>query len=87
MTDRTDPLGDADEATQLYGFLDYHRATLLMKTDGLSQEQLATTHGPSTMTLGGMLKHLALVEDNWFSIFFLGNDDAPYWADVDWEAD
>ena len=86
-TDRTDPAYDADEATQLYGFLDYHRATLLMKTDGLTAEQLATAHPPSAMTLGGMLKHLALVEDNWFSVFLLGNDYDAVWADVDWAQD
>jgi len=85
--DRTDPAYDADEATQLYGFLDYHRATLLMKTEGLTAEQLATSHPPSTMTLGGMLKHLALVEDNWFSVFLLGNDYDAVWADVDWAQD
>ena len=39
------------------------------------------------MTLGGLLKHLALVEDNWFSFVFLGNDDAEVWRDVDWDAD
>jgi uncharacterized damage-inducible protein DinB len=87
MTDRTDPACAADEATQLYGFLDYHRATLLMKTDGLSAEQLTVTHPPSTMTLGGMLKHLALVEDNWFSVFLHGNEYDEVWADVNWAAD
>ena len=39
------------------------------------------------MTLGGMLKHLALVEDNWFSVVLLGNDDAEPWNSVDWNAD
>ena len=80
MTDRADPKADADEATQLYGFLDYHRATLLMKTDGLDAEQLARPHPPSTMTLGGMLKHLALVEDSWFSVFLHGNEYDAVWA-------
>jgi uncharacterized damage-inducible protein DinB len=87
MIDRTDPAYDAGEATQLYGYLDYHRATLLMKTEGLTAEQLALTHPPSTMTLGGMLKHTALNEDNWFSVFLLGNGYAEPWASVDWEAD
>jgi uncharacterized damage-inducible protein DinB len=87
MTDRTDPACDADERTQLLGFLDYHRATLLRKTDGLDAAQLSTTHPPSTMTLGGLLKHLALVEDNWFSVFLHGHEyDAP-WAGVDWDGD
>ena len=87
MTERTDPPPTADEATQLFAFLDYHRATLLMKTDGLDAEQLARRHPPSTMTLGGMLKHLALVEDNWFSVFLHGNEYDEVWADVDWVND
>ena len=87
MTDRTDPECDTDERGQLLGFLDYHRATLLMKTDGLGAGELATAHPPSTMTLGGLLKHLALVEDNWFSVFLHGNDVDAVWADVDWESD
>jgi uncharacterized damage-inducible protein DinB len=87
MTGRVDPVPDADEATQLFGFLDYHRATLLIKTDGLDADQLARAHAPSTMTLGGLLKHLALVEDNWFSVFLHGHDPAEPWAGVDWDAD
>jgi uncharacterized damage-inducible protein DinB len=85
--DRVDPPTLADERTQLMAFLDYHRATLLWKTEGLTGEQLARTLPPSTMTLGGMLKHLALVEDNWFSVVLLGRDEDPCWQDVDWEAD
>ncbi len=85
--DRTDPAYDADERTQLLGYLEYHRATLLWKVDGLDAEQLAAQHPPSTMTLGGMLKHLALVEDNWFSVFLHGNEYDAAWADVDWDSD
>ncbi len=87
VTDRVDPPTVADERTQLMAFLDYHRATLHRKTEGLTAEQLAQTLPPSTMTLGGMLKHLALVEDNWFSVVLLGHEDDPYWAGVDWDAD
>jgi uncharacterized damage-inducible protein DinB len=85
--DRVDPPSLADERTQLMAFLDYHRATLLWKTEGLTGEQLARTLAPSTMTLGGMLKHLALVEDDWLSVFLLGHEPDPLWRDVDWEAD
>ena len=85
--DRTDPAYDADERTQLLGYLDYHRATLLRKVDGLDAEQLTAKHPPSTMTLGGLLKHLALVEDNWFSVFLHGNGYDAAWADVDWDSD
>ena len=85
--DRVDPPLATDETTMLRAFLGYHRDTLRRKTAGLSTEQLNATHPPSTMTLGGMLKHLALVEDHWFSVVMLGNDDAEPWRSVDWDAD
>ncbi len=84
---RVDPPGDGDEATQLYGFLDYHRETLFMKAAGLDQQQLARRHPPSSLTLAGLLKHMALVEDNWFSVMLHGNDDAEPWRGIDWEKD
>jgi uncharacterized damage-inducible protein DinB len=71
----------------LRAFLDFHRDTLRRKTAGLTSDQLNATHPPSTMTLGGMLKHLALVEDNWFSVFLHGNEYDAAWADVDWDSE
>jgi uncharacterized damage-inducible protein DinB len=85
--ERVDPPLATDEVTMLRAFLDFHRDTLRRKTAGLTSDQLNATHPPSTMTLGGMLKHLALVEDNWFSVVLLGNDDAEPWRSVDWDAD
>jgi uncharacterized damage-inducible protein DinB len=84
---RQDPPESGDEKSQLLGFLDYHRDTLRMKVDGLSGEQLNADHQPSSMTLGGMLKHLALVEQWWFGCTFLGREYSEPWASVDWEAD
>ena len=69
---RIDPPLRVDEVATLRTFLDYHRDTLRMKCAGLDQAQLAQTLAPSTMTLGGMMKHLALVESNWFNEVFLG---------------
>jgi len=86
MTARTDPPQRGTESELLYAFLDYQRATLERKTAGLDAEQLARTLPPSTMTLAGMLKHLALVEDYWFSYVFAGNDVARVFRDVDWKA-
>ncbi|TWE12986.1 uncharacterized protein DUF664 [Rudaeicoccus suwonensis] len=88
--DRRDPALRAGEAETLLGFLNYHRDTLRMKIGGLTAEQLATTLAPSDMTLGGMLKHLALVEDNWLVVVFAGQPDPEPWAsagddDPDWE--
>ena len=39
------------------------------------------------MTLGGMLKHLAFVEDWWFGRSLHGHDPSPPWDTVDWDAD
>lgn len=86
-TERTDPPLCADEATTLLGFLDYHRHTLLLKTADLDGDQLDRTHPPSSMTLGGMLKHLALVETSWFSEIFLGGTEMSPFDTVDWAAD
>ena len=49
--ERVDPPLAVPEADTLLAFLDYHRDTLRMKIEGLSQEQLAQTLPPSTMTL------------------------------------
>jgi uncharacterized damage-inducible protein DinB len=77
----------ADERTTIQGFLDLHRDVLRRKCRGLSAEQLDTTLPPSTMTLGGMLKHLAYVENWWATGVFLGEDPGEPWASVDWAAD
>ena len=86
-SERIDPPPAGDEAGQLYAFLDFHRATLQMKVAGLDAAGLAQTLPPSDMTLGGMLKHVALNEDNWFSVFLHGNEYAKPWCDVDWKLD
>ena len=76
-----------DEAATLLGFLDFQRATFGWKCAGLDRAGLAATVGVSAMTLGGMLKHLALVEDSWFSEWLFGRDPAHPWDTVDWDAD
>jgi uncharacterized damage-inducible protein DinB len=84
---RVDPPLVADEAEMLLAWLDYHRDTLRGRADGLSADQLSATHPPSTLTLGGLLKHMALVEDHWFSVILLGNEPVEPWRSADWEAD
>jgi len=84
---RPDPPLAADEAATLLGFLEYQRATLAWKCSGLNADGLAATVAASSMTLGGMLKHLAYVESWWFSEQLLGRDPEPPWATVDWVAD
>jgi uncharacterized damage-inducible protein DinB len=84
---RTDPPIVADEVTTLRSFINFYRATIRRQCDGLTVEQLRTPHPPSTMTLAGMLKHLAYVEDVWFNVRLAGNEPAPPWDTVDWAAD
>ena len=84
---RPEPPQAGDEAATLLGFLDYQRATFAWKCSGLDAAGLAATVGVSSMTLGGMLKHLALVEDSWFSERLAGQPPEPAWDMVDWDAD
>jgi uncharacterized damage-inducible protein DinB len=85
--DRTDPPLAAPELQTLRGYLDYHRDTLRWKCDGLDRAQLGTPHPPSTMTLGGIMKHVALVESSWFEDVLLGEGLMPPFTDIDWDAD
>jgi hypothetical protein len=84
---RPEPPLAADEAETLVGFLEYQRATFAWKCRGLDATGLNTSVGVSTMTLGGMLKHLALVEDSKFSQWLHGREPDALWAGVDWDAD
>jgi uncharacterized damage-inducible protein DinB len=80
------PVADAEAAT-LLGFLDFQRATLEWKSSRLDASGLSATTAASSMTLGGILKHMALVEDWWFSRSLHGRDYSPPWDAVDWAAD
>jgi uncharacterized damage-inducible protein DinB len=84
---RPEPPLAGDETATLLGFLDYQRATFAWKTAGLDAAGLRVTVGVSSMTLGGMLKHLAYVEDDWCSRWLHGNERQPPWDTVDWKAD
>lgn len=84
---RWEPDFDADERTMLTGFLDYHRATLRWKASGLTPEQMNQRVAASDLTLAGLLKHLALVEDSWFTFRFAGRPEPEPWAGVDWDTD
>jgi uncharacterized damage-inducible protein DinB len=81
---RPEPPLAGDELSTLLGFLEFQRATLRWKCDGLDAEGFRTTVGVSTMTLGGLLKHVARVEDSWFTEDLAGLPPPPPWdADQD----
>ena len=84
---RPEPPLEADEAATLLGFLDFQRATLEWKCRGLSDEQLRVALPPTSMTLGGLLKHMACVEDYWFTEVAAEQPPPEPWASVNWDAD
>ncbi len=76
-----------DETATLLGAMERERAIVAWKCGGLDAAGLRATIGASSITLGGLLKHLALVEDDYFSRRLLGRDLGPPWDTVDWDAD
>jgi hypothetical protein len=75
------------EVEQLVGALDRLRTTFRWKAGGLDAAGLQTRAGASAMTLGGHLKHLALVEDYYFTAKLRGEPLGPPWNAADMEAD
>jgi uncharacterized damage-inducible protein DinB len=77
------PFGAApDEVEALLGALHRNRRTFAWKTGGLDADAMRRTLGPSTMTLAGLVKHVALVEDHYFTHQLLGRDYPAVWAPV-----
>ncbi|MGW4485222.1 DinB family protein [Amycolatopsis sp. NPDC004368] len=87
-TERIGPPAVAGEREMLRSFLDFHRATLAMKCDGLTDEQLRRqSMPPSTLSLLGLVRHLAEVERAWFRRVINAEDVPLVWsADGDYQA-
>lgn len=80
-----------DERSTLLGYLRNYRLTLEIKCDGLDAEQMARRSvPPSTMSLLGLIRHLAEVDRNWFRRCLAGEQDVPWiyvteqHQDADW---
>jgi uncharacterized damage-inducible protein DinB len=87
-TERIGPPLTGGERETLRAFLDFHRATLAMKCDDLSDEDLRRrSMPPSTLTLLGLVRHLAEVERTWFRRVINGEDIPLLWSpDGDYQA-
>jgi len=94
-TERTEPSGVAGERAMLEGWLEYHRATLAVKCEGLSDAELRERSvPPSTLSLLGLVRHMAEVERAWFRRRLAG-EDVPFlychvgedgsWDDADFD--
>jgi uncharacterized damage-inducible protein DinB len=75
------------EITALVEFLDIHRLEFHERVWGLTDEQLRQTAAASDLTLGALIKHMALVEHTWFEHRFLGMEEREPWASAPWEDD
>ena len=82
-----EPPAAGNETDTLIGSLERQRATFAWKSGGLDEAGLRATVGASAITLGGLLKHLALIEDHYFSFKLHGRDLGPPWNAADWDAD
>lgn len=73
--ERSNTLPAAGELETLNSFLDFQRATMIRKVEGLTDEQAASQPvAPSTLSLSGLIKHLSLVEESWFQSVFAGGE-------------
>jgi uncharacterized damage-inducible protein DinB len=80
-TERPDLPLIASEREMLRVFLDFHRATLAQKCDGLTDDQLREQSSPpSTLSLLGLVRHMAEVERIWFRRAIAGEDLPLVWT-------
>jgi hypothetical protein len=88
-SERIDPPYIGDEREILVSYLDFHRATFEAKCTGVPSQRLSEqTVRPSSLSLHGLVRHLAGVERWWFRIQFAG-EDVPllYYSDDDPDQD
>jgi uncharacterized damage-inducible protein DinB len=76
-----------NEAETLLSVLERNRRTFAWKIEGLDEEGLRATTAASTMTLGGLVKHVALVEVDWLAVKLAGEEYGAPWEAVDFDAD
>ena len=89
MIERTDPDLASDERATLTQFLEWYRATVFLKVEGLTDEQAARrATPPSPLSLLGIVRHMAEVERAWFRRRFAGETAPPiYYTDDDRDGD
>ncbi|MEH0930405.1 DinB family protein [Micromonospora sp. CPCC 205558] len=82
-TERIGPPVTGDERETVRAFLDFHRATLALKCEGLSDEELRRqSMPPSTLSLLGLVRHMAEVERAWFRRVIDGEDVGLVWSET-----
>src|SRR3954454_12861096 len=88
MTDSTETSADTTSAERadLLDTLHKHRALFRVTVQGLDDEQARTRSTISELTLGGLVKHVTAVEQNWARFVLEGPAPTPDvdWANIDW---
>ena len=84
---RLSPSAAGTEADSLLTVLERNRRTFAWKTSGLDEKGLRATTAASAMTLGGLVKHVALVEADWLAVKLAGQEYGAPWDAVDFDAD
>jgi uncharacterized damage-inducible protein DinB len=87
--ERSEPEYELGEREMLEAWLDYERATLAVKCDGLTDEALKLRAvPPSTMSLLGLVRHMADVESQWFRrVLSAETNTRIYWSDDNRDGD
>lgn len=75
------------EMESVLAVLERNRRTFAWKTSDLDENGLRATTAASAMTLGGLVKHVALVEADWLAVKLAGQGYGPPWDAVDFDAD
>lgn len=84
---RMPPVRTADERTVLTAMLDWYREGVVRKVEDVAPHHASATPLRSATSIAGLVKHLALVEDSWFSERYAGEPPGEPWVGVDWKAD
>ena len=84
---RAAPSAVPSEAESLQSVLERNRRTFAWKTSGLDEPGMRATTASSSMTLGGLVKHVALVEADWLAVKLAGQEYGSPWDAVDFDAD
>ena len=89
VPERIDPPLVGDERAQLESWLEFHRATLLLKCDGLDDAGLRQRSvPPSSLSLLGLVRHMTEVERSWFRRILVADGAAPlYYSDDNEDGD
>ncbi|WP_030903728.1 DinB family protein [Streptomyces sp. NRRL F-5126] len=83
VDNRPEPPSTGGEREMLRAFLDFHRATLAMKAEGLDDDELRRrSMPPSTLSLLGLVRHMCEVERTWFRMVIGGEDLPLVWSDT-----